>query len=136
MAGSLLKVLPKRIFDFGHLVVGQTQSLYLAERIDISQYNDGMAALRVHAITLTGGTISLTIHGDGYTDEDPGLIFRSTISASGSLGSTAPALVTWGATIRGNYMAIDITGNRTSAAALSATLSLDLILRTPDSSPS
>jgi hypothetical protein len=78
MPGVSLALLPKRVFDFGNLRVGITQTMRLVDRIDISQYVDGIIDLRVHATTITGGTIQFELFGDGHTDEDPGAIFLTT----------------------------------------------------------
>ncbi|SRR6266540_5479101 len=133
MAGILVPLLPKRVFDFSKLQLNTTQTLLIAERIDISQYIDGVIALRVHDAVLTGGTISFDLFGDGYCHEDPTLSFQTSSPFFSSVPvAAAPALLTYGGTVLGHYAALRVSGNLTSASTLSATVSLDLILRTPD----
>jgi len=133
MAGILLPLVPKRVFDFSTLQQMTKQTVVIAERIDISQYVDGIIALRVHDAVLTGGTISVDLFGDGYCHEDPTQLFLTSSPFFASVPvAAAPTLLTYGGTILGTYASLQISGNLTSAAALTATVSLDLILRTPD----
>lgn len=133
MAGLRLRLLPKRAFDFGKLTVGSTQTFVLAERVDVSQYVDLMVALRVHALDLTGGTISFRVFGDGFSQDDPSLSFRTASELfTGASLSAAGILHTFGGAASGAFAALVVTANRTSAAALSATVSMDWVLRCPD----
>src|SRR5713101_3873802 len=138
MAGVMLKIVPKRVFDFGNIgPTPATQVMTVAERIDISQYIDCMVALRVHAADTSGGTITFDLLGDGFTNEDPTLVFQtsSPLFSSLSISANNVVLLPYGGTVRGQYAAIRVSGNRTSANPLNATVSLDLVLRTPDNSP-
>ena len=130
--GGLIRALPKRTFDFSNLQVGTTQLLDVLERIDLTSGIDCMVAVRVHSATLTGGSITFDLIGDGHSEEDPGLGFAT---ASPLFTATAiPAavgLVTYGGTVRTEFAKLRVSGNRSSAAALLATVSIDLILRSP-----
>lgn len=136
MSGISLPLLPKRVFDFGSLATGSTQTLRLVDRIDISQYVEGVLEVRVHAGVLTGGQVTFDLLGDGYTDEDPGSQFITGFplfsSVALSFAVQAPQLTTYGGTLRGHYASLRVTGLRLSAAALNATVSLSLILRCPN----
>lgn len=137
MAGVLVNVVPKRVFDFTNVSSGFTESLYVAERIDVSQHADAIVVLRVHSVTATGGTITFDLFGDGFTEEDPGLLFRtgsalfSSTQITSSMGS-GPAFAAYGGTARGHYAALRISGSRTASSTLTATVSVDLCLRSPD----
>jgi len=130
--GELIRVLPKRTFDFSNLTVGTTQLIDVIERIDLSTAIDCMVAVRVHAATLTGGSITFDLMGDGHSEEDPGRGF-STVSPlfTATAIPAAVGLATYGGTIRTQYAKLRVTGNRSSAAALVATVSIDLALRSP-----
>jgi hypothetical protein len=137
MAGTILQVVPKRVFDFGGLSTGGTQKLIVEQRIDISQYIDCMVALRVHAANVASGTtINFDVFGDGFTEEDPGVPFMTSsplVSAQSITGSTgAQTLLTYGSTVRGHYAAVVATVNKVVAGTANATVSLDLVLRCPD----
>lgn len=92
-----------------------------------------MLAVRVHSATLTGGSITFDLLGDGHSDDDPGIGFATTapLFAATAIPSTVGGLVTYGGTVRTQYAKLRVSGNRTSAAALLATVSIDLILRSP-----
>jgi hypothetical protein len=137
MAGEIIKILPKRLFNFSGLAVGSTQVVTVAERVDISRYIDCMVALRSHGTDLSGGTITFDVYGDGYTLTDPSLTFRTSaplfasITVPGFPAST-PQLRTFGGTARGEFAALQVTATRTAPNPLLATISIDLILREPD----
>lgn len=138
MAAALITILPKRLYDFTNLSVSQTQNYTVVERIDISQFVDGVIILRVHSCTVTSGTITFAVYGDGFTAEDPSVKFTtaaSLISTQLVSGVVAPVLQTQGVTgtLLGRYALFRISGNRTSGT-LKAEVSADLLLRSPDMS--
>jgi hypothetical protein len=136
MAGIKIQLLPKRVFDFANLAVGGTQKMALVERIDVSQYTNAVVALQVHNDGITAGnSITFDLVGDGFTDDEPGLIFRtaSPLFTSTSLTfSDSPRVFTYGGTARGHYAALVVTANKAVAGFITATVSIDLILRSPD----
>lgn len=138
MAGAMIELLPKRVFDFGGLIPPSTQQLTVAERIDVSQFTDGIVILRVHSVNAAGGTITFDLLGDGETDEDPSIAFfaNSPYFTATAIDSTftAPTMRAYGGTVRGHYAELRITGNRTSGSPLNAAVSVALCLRSPDPS--
>lgn len=137
MAGLVIRALPKRLFDFGNAALGSIPQVIVKERIDISQYIDCMVALRVHAATLAAGnSISFDVFGDGLTTEDPGLIFRTSnaLFPSSPITSSGTALLTYGGTVRGQYATLLVSGTKSVAGSITATVSIDLVLRNPDNS--
>jgi hypothetical protein len=134
MAGSLLKLVSLRVFDFGTLAVGAQQTFALVERIDISQHIDGILQVRAHPGTdTTGGTIRFDLYGDGFTRDDPTLTFRTSapLFTAIALSSVANGL-SYGGSISGHCAALTIVGNRTGAGLLLARVTVDLVLRCPD----
>ena len=137
MAGVVLNVLPKRIFDFGNYSSGRSRCFAIAERIDISQYIDTVLIVRVHALSIADGTITFSVLPDGFSEEDPGVEFLddTELFAPVTLTSATPAptLLVHGGIASGQYASIIIKGLQgTSLAALTATVSLDLWLRSPE----
>ena len=134
MSGILWKALPKRVFDFSNSFTSLTFTV--VERIDISQYVDCMLAVRIHTATVSGGaSLNFDLIGDGYTSDDPGLLFRTSsafFSSQTINASTALSFLSYGGTVRGHYAALVATVTKSSASALSVTASIDLILRSPD----
>lgn len=140
MAGLLLNLIPKRVFDFGALQNGSSQSLVIAEQINILQYCDGVLIIRVHNASLTAGQIVMELLPDGHTDDDS-LIFvgsQGYFSAPIVLDSSTQAgsMVAIGSVngaLGGQYAMLVVTGIKMSASSnLAATLSVDLLLRSPE----
>ena len=134
MAGKLLTVLPKRSYDFSNLIVGTTQQIVVAERIDISEYIDAVLAVRVNSLTIGGlNTIALDLYGDGFTRNDPSVAFRTSSPLFSSVQlSISPWLLTYGGTVRGQYGIVVLTATRGQSGTMNVTLSADLVLRSPD----
>lgn len=136
MAGVILRALPKRVFDLTNSLTSTTTMLVLAERIDISRYIDCMVALRVHSSNCAvGNSFNFDIYGDGHTDDDPGIHFQTAatlFSSQAITTQTAPVLLTYGGTVRGQYATLVVTGTKTAGGAMTATVSIDLVLRSPD----
>ena len=133
MAGVVLPVLQKRVFDFGHIPVGSAMVVTVAEHLDISQYTDCVLEVRTHESTLSGGQIAVDLFGDGFTKDDPSLTFLTQSALISEI--TAPdavGLKTSAGTAFGHFATLVIRGVRTSISPLNAALSVDLILRTPD----
>jgi len=140
MAAQLLQLLPKRTLDFSNSSTGALQKIILLERIDISQYIDGMMGVRVHAANLgASNTMLVELYGDGFTENDPTLNF-STLSPLFTgvtvSGSTAPGLQTAGGSVRGKYAQLVATLNKAISGQAASTISVELALRCPDEAPS
>jgi hypothetical protein len=139
MSGMQVKIIGKKLFDFGTLTTGTSLSYTIADRIPVAQYSDCNIILRIHTVSPAGGTITFDLFGDGESHEDPGFSFRTAsplfTSVSIASGFVAPTLRVYGGACRGQYGALRVTGNRTVASALNAIVSLDLVFRSPDDSP-
>jgi len=137
MAGILIPILPKRAFDFSSISTGTLHYFVLVERIDISQYIDGILAVRVHSVTLGAvDSFHLYLFGDGHTGQDPSMDFvtASTLFDCSAYLSSAPGLFTYGGTVLGQLARLVLVAYHNAAGTFSITLSADLILRSPDSS--
>jgi hypothetical protein len=136
MSGLVLGVLGKRAFDFSTLAVGASQAYFVEERIDVSQYTECTVLLHVHDATMTGGTITFDVYGEGHSAEDPSLSFRtaSSLFASVAISSSGTGLLKFGGPTRGEYVALRVQGSRASALPVKATVSVELVLKTPSDS--
>lgn len=137
MAGKLIRILPKRSYDFAGVAVGTEQDFIIADRIDISQWTECTLAVRTNGgVFGSPNLVALDLYGCGYTSDDPSLDFR-TISPlfMGSDGDSAFAqvgLVTYGGKVSGHYAALVMRVIRGATGPFSITMSADLILRSPD----
>lgn len=142
MAGKVVQLIPKRTFDFGSIRLGATLSLILAEQIDISQFCEGILLTRVHGASMAGGSLSLQLVPDGYTPRDV-LTFQAESSSYFNLttvvdaSSSAGELIALGGNdgeFGGEYVMLQLNATRLapSPAPIIASISVDLLLRTPD----
>jgi hypothetical protein len=131
MAGKLIPILPKRTFTFKG-TTPSTRQIVLVERIDVSQYIDCMVAARAHESFLDGSAF-IDVYGEGYTDEDPSLQFRTSapLFSAGSL-TLYPFLIPYGGTVHGQYITLVLNVNKGTNVSSALTVSVDLILRSPN----
>jgi hypothetical protein len=140
MAGTVIRVIPKRTLDFSSVTSGsgQAEEIVLAQGIDISQWREVAMMVRTHANSFSGaiGTIDINAYLEGRTPEDPGILFAGSaaagtyqITSSTSAGSYAVA--TCGSNT-GAMLKITAKGTRTGSAAgqgIKADVSIDLSLK-------
>jgi len=137
MAGTAVRVIPKRTLDFSQVASGSgaAQEIVLAQGIDISEWREVSLMVRTHSNSFGGnvGQIDIYAYAEGRTDEDPGVLFTSTTP----LGTVTITSVTsagsynvnsLGANL-GSMIKIAAKGTRTdslSTNAITASVSIDL----------
>jgi hypothetical protein len=133
MAGRLIPILPKRVFDFTGVAVGATQQIVLAERVDVSEFIDCM--LVVHSFSVPAFvTMNIDVYGDGFTQEEPNMLFRTSapLFASTTINS-ATYIFPYGGTVRGQFVTLVLSANRSAPGGGSTwTAAAHMILRSPD----
>jgi hypothetical protein len=137
MAGIIRRALPKREYDFTNSAVGSSPSFVVAQRLDISGYIDCVMEVRFHADTIPSGSNSIRVdlYGDGYCDEDSSLTFITAapfFTGASISGNQLPFLFTGGGKVLGQYAAVVVSATLGVAVTTKATISVDLILRSPD----
>lgn len=135
MTGTVHTVITRRQFTFTNVSGSNTLDLPLVRAIDVTDAKAIDVVVRVHALTLSStATITIRTRPVSLTSEEPDVDFTNTTE----LGTitldttvTAPALLvtslsgTWGHMIR-----ILVRGSQpASTVALTATLSIDLVVR-------
>jgi hypothetical protein len=136
MPGKLLRLVPKRKFDFSSVAVGQSEEVVLVQGIDVSQWREVALLVRTHTNSFTGsvGQIEIKAYLDGRTAEDPKLLFASaSAQVSILIDSTTPApsyqIGNCGTNI-GALLKISATGTKASStAAIVAALSIDMTVK-------
>lgn len=135
MAGTVHNVITRRQFTFTNVTTSNNLEVPLVRAIDVTDAKAIDVVVRVHALTVSSSA-SITIHtrAVSLTSEEPDVDFTNTTE----LGTitldttvTAPALKvtslsgTWGHMIR-----MFVRGTQPgSAVTLTATLSIDLVVR-------
>lgn len=71
MAGTMITVCEKRIFEFTFLGTNATQDVVLAGAIDVSGFYRVRLLVRVHSITATTGNFSFKLQHTLPSDSDP-----------------------------------------------------------------
>jgi hypothetical protein len=140
MAGTVLRVVPKRTLDFTAVSSGsgQAEELVLAQGIDISQWREVSLMVRAHSTSFGGAIGSIQIYGylEGRTTEDPGILFASTAPlGTVTIDNTTVAPyynVTNIGTNSGAMLKIAAKGTRTNSLGsnlIKADISIDLSLK-------
>jgi hypothetical protein len=141
MAGVIVPVIPKLTFDFGNFGTGTNVQFPLCNPIDGLDFLDAMLLVRLHSQSIgTGNFLSINLFDDGYIDgaSEAFLGFRVGTSFVTILPSTpAPSLLTAFAksALVGRYVTPLLSVNSSGSGAITATISVDLLLRSPDPAP-
>lgn len=135
MSGVVHNVITRRQFVFTNVSANQTLDVPLVRAIDITDAKAIDLVVRVHALTVSS-TASITVRtrAVSLTNDEPDVDFTNTTElGTATLDSavTAPALVT--ATLSGTFghmLRVIVRGSQPgSAVTLTATLSIDLVVR-------
>jgi hypothetical protein len=138
MAGSVIRVQRRRVFNFGAVSIGQSQEVVIAHGIDVSEWPDVAIGVRAHSTNFGGalGNVQIYAYCDGRTDEDPNILFatttplgvatidNTTVTPAYMIRSLGPNL--------GGLIKIAAKGTRTSSASnnnISATVSVDVFCK-------
>lgn len=79
MAGAVIRVVPKTFVSFTNIPANPAQEtvVWLARRIDVSQWKENVLYIRLHGAVIGTGSWGLTptlqVYHDGYTEEDPSI---------------------------------------------------------------
>jgi hypothetical protein len=93
MAGQTVRILPRTDYNFTLTANSQVITVVVARKLDTSAWREGVLLARLHACAnWPGGTIKVNLAPDGYTEEDPGLIwnFAATTLVTFTSGTDTP----------------------------------------------
>jgi hypothetical protein len=136
MAGARVNILPLTTLDFASFAVGQSVLLPLTAPIDVLQYTGFQTQLRVHAVSIaTGNSLVFDLMDDGFVPgSDVPYIGNGNI-AGGIVDDQTVAPTMIHSTVRraaGQFVSLAVVVNRAVAGALTATVSIDVTLLSPD----
>lgn len=130
--GTLIRIIPKTLFDFGYLAPGTTGQIIVAKAVNVIPYSFASLWIRVYQVSL-GGTNSATIEATGaLPSDDTQLSFLQGSSTTQSISGTPPLLVTKDVTTPlPPYLQIKVTGTQQPATPtyLGIEISIDLLVR-------
>lgn len=141
MAGSVIRLVPKRPLDFTSVSSGSgaAEELVIAQGIDVSQWREASLMIRTHTSSFFNniiGQIDINVYVEGRTSEDPGLLFATAtpVSSASITASTPPGAyqVISCSSHTGAMLKIAARGTRTnslSTNSLRADVSIDLSLK-------
>jgi hypothetical protein len=134
MSGTLIRVIPKTLFDFGFVSPGGNDSIVVARAINVIPYDVAYLWVRLYRLHADSGT-SMTIQVNGVLPSDEtqdSFVDSSTTNLSVTSGS-APSLLKTSLTTSNAlppYLQIKIEGVQpASQTYLAAELSIDLLVR-------
>jgi hypothetical protein len=142
MAGQTVRILPRSDYTFTGLGASASATVVVARKIDTSMWREGVVLMRLHAVNYGGGaspaTIKLNMGPDGYTDEDPGLVwtFPSATLLTFTEGTdAAPSVKNAELAAAGSafgpliQLLLVATQNGTAGTTFTASISIDLNLK-------
>lgn len=130
MGSRRTRIVPMCRYDFSSLIFGTQQKIIIAEHVNVAECSQAVVDVRVHAITLTGGTISIQAQLDGFTWDDPGVNFLKTVAVfSSALPPFAPYVQPEVVSFPGEYVAFSLLSNKNFFGPLAVTISVDLVER-------
>ena len=126
---------------------GKNVTIPLAVNVDLSAHLYAVLVVRIHSMTSGAGTgtaagVTVTLYNSAPTSEDPALVFRSSLAAAPIPGTVVSAVAssTTGPTLQvdsstagktaafGDVLML-VSGWGTTAADLTFTISVDLVLK-------
>jgi len=138
MSGYVIPIVDKRILDFSTLATSATQTIVLADRVDVMRWAELTLCVRIHAHSLAGGSGEIRVRASpqSCSAEEPGTIFVDTASIAAEIviDSTTPqpAFLLSPINVLGtvNCMSdlayIHVQGSRLDAGSISATMSVEI----------
>ncbi len=134
-AAARVKICTRRQFDFGNLAASEGVNAVLARAVPCAGYASATLVVVVHELTITSGEeVHVTVRHASVTPDDPLVTFLA-------IGEAATVTLTDGAeplyiqALDGSpgthlQVAADCTRNSGSTVTITATLSIELLLRT------
>jgi hypothetical protein len=138
MSGYVIPIAEKRFFDFTTLAAPNTQTIVLADRVDVMRWRELTLCVRVHDHSLAGGAGAIFVRASpqSFSREEPGTIFVDTTSIAAEIAidstTTQPALLLAPINVTGttNCMSdlayIHVSGTRSAAGPITATISVEI----------
>jgi hypothetical protein len=79
MAGQTIRLVDLKTYDFSDVAASGEAGVYVAQHVDVSQWKAATLMIRVHSATVaqSGAQFKVKAFADGYTDEDPALVFTA-----------------------------------------------------------
>ena len=132
MSGSFLPVIPKRLFDFSAVPTVGTLDVVAADRLQLLHWRELTLTIRVHGYTLTSGNgIGIFFYPQSFTDEEPAVPFLGPKRLAALIDPLTPnpgfltvTIPTLGADAVADMTRIVVSGSRTVAGTIAATLSM------------
>lgn len=137
MVGTVRNVITRRVFTFTNVGDNDTMDIPLVRGIDVSSAKAIDVVVRIHAATVaSGGTITIHSRAISLTNEQPDVDFTNstelgTLTINNTVATAAPTLLLGTLTAPfGHMIHMFVRGTQpASAVTLTATLSIDLVLR-------
>ena len=134
--GLFRRLLPITTRDFSGIQGNMTMVITAATHVPAVAFSVAEVVFRLHTGTSLGAgtSVTLAVHGDGYSDQDPSTTFDNTLASTSVSSWTGPQLQIL--TVPpgfGRYLRATVTGVQPAAPqALVVVVSVDLVLKGGD----
>ena len=131
--GTLIRVVPKTLFDFAYLPAGATDSIVVAKAINVIPYSAAYLWVRVYQLRIgSGGAVNVTATPALPADDTQQSFLGTAIAMA--LTGTAPLLLNASLTSSNPlppYFQIAVQGQQNSGTAtnVGVEISIDLLVR-------
>lgn len=132
--GTLIRVIPKTLFDFGYLAAGATDEIIVAKALNIIPYSSAHLWVRVYQRHIGSSALVKVVATGALPAEDTQQSFLESTSTELEITGTPPVLSSVSLTAVGGvlapYMQIAVQGVQASSATnIGVEISIDVLVR-------
>lgn len=131
--GTLIRVIPKTLFDFGYLPGSTTDGVIVAKALNVIPYSSAHLWVRVYQRRVDTGASAQVVVTGALPDENTQFSFLDSSSTTLTISGTAPTLLNaaWPAgSALPPYLQIEVQGTQPGTPSyIGVEISIDLLVR-------
>ena len=124
MAGRIIRILPRTSYTYTTLATSGTATVEVAQRIDVTGWEEATLIARLHpgSTFAASNTVAVNVVGDGFTPDDPSILFQSSNLATYTFNTSILSTAT-----SGNLQIVPVKGDGTNRGYFGGLLSVTLV---------